>query len=309
MYHTADASLWFFHAIERSLVRTDDRHTLRLLLPTLLDIVAHHERGTRFGIGVDPADGLLRQGAEGYQLTWMDAKVGDWVVTPRTGNAVEINALWYNALCALAGFAERLDRASAPWRQAAERVAQGFDRFWNEPLACCFDVIDGPDGADAALRPNQIFAVSLRHAVLDRSRWRNVLNTVQERLLTPMGPRTLAPGHPDYKPVYSGDLRARDAAYHQGTVWPWLLGPFVDAWLKTYPQRRDEARAMVRDLYEHLGEAGIGTLSEVFDAEEPFTARGCIAQAWSVAELIRATASVAKPERAVSHRTGSPGRW
>jgi glycogen debranching enzyme len=230
----------------------------------------------------------------------MDAKVDDWVVTPRRGKPVEINALWYQALCLLEewaaeeGFAVTVDLASLK-----ETVRESFHlRFWYEAGSYLYDVVDSEDGGDdATLRPNQVLAVSLPRAVLHPDRWRPVVDATARQLLTPVGLRTLDPGHPDYKATYDGDIRARDSAYHQGTVWPWLMGPFVDAWLKTYPERGDEARAMVRGLYAHLGEAGIGTLSEIFDAEEPFTARGCIAQAWSVAELIRATASLAAAER------------
>jgi predicted glycogen debranching enzyme len=300
LYHTVDATLWFFHAIARYEHHSGDRETLRLLLPVLDEIVARHVAGTRFGISADPADGLLRAGAPGLQLTWMDAKVDDWVVTPRRGKPVEINALWYQALCLLDKWSAKEDFAlTVDLTSLRETVRESFNRrFWYEPGSYLFDVVDSEDGSDdATLRPNQVLAVSLPWAVLRPDRWPPVVDAAARHLLTPVGLRTLAPGHPDYKARYDGDLRARDSAYHQGTVWPWLLGPFIDAWLKTYPQRREEARAMVSGLYEHLGEAGIGSLSEIFDAEEPFTARGCIAQAWSVAELIRVTASVADAER------------
>jgi predicted glycogen debranching enzyme len=291
LYHTADATLWFFHAIDRYLDATGDRLTLSLLLPRLVDIVEHHVRGTRFGIGVDADDGLLRQGAEGYQLTWMDAKVGDWVVTPRRGKAVEINALWYNALRMLEGWLrdERGEAAAQPIAEHAERARRSFNaRFWYKDGGYCYDVIDGEGGDDAACRPNQLFAISLHHPVLDPDRWSDVLDVVRERLLTPVGLRSLAPGHPDYKPRYDGDLRARDAAYHQGTVWAWLIGPFVDAWLRVHPTDRAGARAFLDGFVPELQTACIGSISEVFDAEPPFTPRGCVAQAWSVAEVLRA---------------------
>jgi predicted glycogen debranching enzyme len=291
LYHTADATLWFFHALDRYFQATGDQVTLRRLLPTLLDIVDHHRRGTRFGIGVDPRDGLLRQGQEGYQLTWMDAKVDDWVVTPRRGKAVEINALWYNALCLLAGWvrAEQGDAAARPLAEQAEEARASFNaRFWYADGGYLYDVVDGEHGDDPACRPNQVFAISLPHPVLDQARWEPVLQVVSERLLTPVGLRSLAPGHPDYKAKYYGDLRSRDAAYHQGTVWGWLAGPFVDAWLKTYPGDTAGARRVLLGFEEHLGEACIGSISEVFDAEAPYTPRGCIAQAWSVAEVLRA---------------------
>jgi predicted glycogen debranching enzyme len=269
---------------------TQDRATLRLILPTLLDIVEHHLRGTHFGIHVDPHDGLLQQGQEGYQLTWMDAKVGDWVVTPRRGKAVEINALWYNALRLLAGWVreEQGDEAARHLAKHAEQARMSFNaRFWYAEGGYLYDVIDGPQGEDAACRPNQVFALSLRHPILDQARWERILAVVRQHLLTPVGLRSLAPGHPDYKPKYDGDLRARDAAYHQGTVWPWLIGPFIDAWLRAYPEDRAGARNLLKGLVPQLNEAGLGTICEIFDAEEPFTPRGCIAQAWSVAEMLR----------------------
>lgn len=291
LYHTADATLWYFHALARYVEHTGDRGTLRQLLPKLKDVVEHHVRGTRFGIGIDPGDGLLRQGADGYQLTWMDAKVGDWVVTPRRGKAVEINALWYNALKLLEGWVreEEDGTAAAQLGAHAEQCRESFNRrFWYAAGGHLYDVLDCPDGLDdAALRPNQVFAISLDHPVLDRARWDAVLGVVRDKLLTPVGLRSLAPGHPDYKPKYFGDLRARDAAYHQGTVWGWLIGPFVDAWVKVRPDDRTGTAALLDGFRAHLGEACVGTISEVFDAEPPYTPRGCAAQAWSVAEVLR----------------------
>jgi predicted glycogen debranching enzyme len=293
LYHTADATMWFFHALSRYLAASNDRITLQLLLPKLIDIIDRHVAGTRFGIHVDASDGLLSQGQEGYQLTWMDAKVGDWVVTPRRGKAVEINALWYNALRLLECWLIEEGRESdAPkYAALAERARNSFNRrFWNEETGHLFDVVDGETGDDPACRPNQVFAISLPFPVLDDSRWQPVLETVKEKLLTPVGLRSLSPDHPDYKPKYDGDLRARDAAYHQGTVWAWLIGPFIDAWLKVYPERREEARGFLAAFQSGLGEACIGSISEVFDAEEPHTPRACIAQAWSVAEVLRCNA-------------------
>jgi predicted glycogen debranching enzyme len=297
-YNTADATLWFFHALDRYVEHTGDRTTLRLLLPRLLDVVEHHVRGTRFGIGVDPADGLLRQGEEGYALTWMDAKVGDWVVTPRRGKTVEINALWHNALRLLEGWTREEGSAelAGPLGARADVVRRSFNaRFWYPDGGYLYDLVDGEHGPDPACRPNQIFALALRHPVLDPSRWRDVLRVVQERLLTPVGLRTLAPGHPDYKPTYHGDLRARDAAYHQGTVWPWLVGALVDAWLRVHPDDAAGARGCLDALWAHLNEACVGSISEIFDAEPPFTPRGCIAQGWSVAEVLRAWVRTAAP--------------
>ncbi len=298
LYHTADASLWYFHAIDRYVRATGDRETLRLLLPTLLSIVDHHVRGTRFGIGIDPTDGLLRQGAAGYQLTWMDAKVEDWVVTPRRGKAVEINALWYNALRLLEGWMreEQGDDTAGPLSTRADQVRTAFNaRFWYADGGYLYDVIDGESGDDPACRPNQLLAISLSHPVLAETRWASVLAVVRERLVTPLGLRTLAPGHPDYKATYDGDLRARDAAYHQGTVWPWLIGPFVDAWLRAHPEDRAHTRQLLDRLWSHLDEACVGSISEIFDAEPPFTPRGCIAQGWSVAEVLRAVILAAEP--------------
>ncbi|HEY6361950.1 MAG TPA: amylo-alpha-1,6-glucosidase [Vicinamibacterales bacterium] len=289
LYHTSDATMWFFHAIHRYLQVTGDRSTLRQLLPKLKSIFEHHIAGTRFGIGSDPEDGLLRQGAEGYQLTWMDAKVDDWVVTPRRGKPVEINALWFNALTLLAGWLREEGDPLAPQvDEWAERARASFNkRFWYEEGGYLYDVVDGEHGDDSSCRPNQILAIALDHPVLDDRRWIPVFDVVRERLLTPVGLRSLAPGHRDYKPQYYGDLRARDAAYHQGTVWAWLAGPYVDAWMRIHPEHREEAHRYVEGFEHHLNEAGIGTLSEIFDAEPPYTPRGCVAQAWSVAEVLR----------------------
>ncbi|MCE5333554.1 MAG: amylo-alpha-1,6-glucosidase [Desulfobacteraceae bacterium] len=290
LYHTADATLWFFHAIHRYVRITNDRATLNLILPKLVEIIEHHRNGTRFGIGMDPEDALLRQGRQGFQLTWMDAKVGDWVVTPRRGKAVEINALWYNALRLMEGWLkEDNQEAAVVMSEMADRVRESFNRrFWYEQGSCLYDVVDAESGGnDDACRPNQIFAISLDHPVLDEVRWKPLMDVVTDRLLTPVGLRSLAPGHPDYKTRYYGDLRSRDAAYHQGTVWAWLIGPYVEAWLKLNPGKAAEARRFLAGLVAHLDDACIGSVSEVFDAEPPYTPRGCVAQAWSVAEVLR----------------------
>ncbi|HEU5124437.1 MAG TPA: amylo-alpha-1,6-glucosidase [Verrucomicrobiae bacterium] len=290
LYHTADATLWFFHALDRYVEFTGDRDTLRHILPKLIEVVEHHLRGTDFGIGVDPVDGLLRQGAEGYQLTWMDAKVDGWVVTPRRGKAVEINGLWYNALCLLEGWlrAEQGDAAADQYARHAKRAKQSFNqRFWFAGGNYLYDVVDGENGDSDACRPNQLLAFSLKHAVLEPERWKPVLETVCDRLLTPVGLRSLNRDNPDYKPKYFGDLRARDAAYHQGTVWAWLIGPFVDAWLRVHPDDRAGARKFLEGFVPHLNAGCVGSISEIFDAEPPFAPRGCIAQAWSVAEVLR----------------------
>jgi predicted glycogen debranching enzyme len=290
LYHTADATLWFVHATKRYVEASGDRDTLERLIPRFEEIINLHERGTRFGIRVDPSDGLLVQGAPGYQLTWMDAKVGDLVVTPRRGKAVEINALWYNALRLMEEWMNERgdDEGAKRYRERADHVRESFNaRFWNERSGALFDVIDGENGDDDAIRPNQLFAISLPHPVLDPARWKPVVDVVRDQLLTPYGLRSLAPGHPDYQPQYFGDLRARDLAYHQGTVWPWLIGAFVDAWMRVYPDRIQELRPTVVSLAQHLASSCIGTISEIFDAEPPYTPRGCCAQAWSVAEALR----------------------
>ena len=291
LYHTADATLWFFHALDRYLRTANDEATLTELLPTLRDVIAKHLAGTKFGIGVDPADGLLREGAEGYQLTWMDAKCDNWVVTPRRGKPVEINALWYNALCLMVGWLQRTGDVAGAQELAghAERVKDSFaKRFWNPATSYLFDVVDGEHGDDPACRPNQLFALSLAHPVLDPSRWAAILGVVELLLLTPVGQRSLAPSDPEFKPTYDGDLRSRDAAYHQGTVWSWLIGAYVDARMRVYPDQLAATRSQLEGLIAHLGEACIGSISEVFDAIAPFTPRGCIAQAWGVAETLRA---------------------
>jgi predicted glycogen debranching enzyme len=269
------------------------------LLPTLRGIVDHHIQGTSFGIRVDAKDDLLIQGEDGYQLTWMDAKVGDWVVTPRRGKAVEINALWFNALRLLEGWLHRAgdEATAAVLAERARRTAKSFNRrFWFAAAGHLYDVVDGEHGNDPALRPNQVFAISLDHPVLDPAHWNSVMRIVTERLLTPYGLRTLAPGHPDYKSTYDGDLRARDAAYHQGTVWAWLIGPFIDAWLRVYPDELKNAQDVLAGFEPHLNEACLGSISEIFDAEAPYHPRGCVAQAWSVAEVFRACMKVHQHE-------------
>ena len=318
LYNTADATLWFFHALHRYLVASDDWATVELLLPGLDESITHHVNGTRFNIGVDPSDGLLRQGAEKLALTWMDAKMDDWVVTPRRGKAVEINALWYNALRLLAEWQERADRTARAkeLHELADTVRASFNRrFWYVEGGHLYDVVDGDHGNDPACRPNQILSFSLEHPVLDSSRWAAVLGVVEARLLTPMGLRSLDPGNADYKSRYDGDLRARDGAYHQGTVWAWLIGPFVDAWIRANPKQPQAARQFLTGFIPHLDHACVGTISEIFDAEEPFAPRGCVAQAWSVAEVLRCwvkTATRSEAERGVAQLAAQgmsmPGR-
>jgi predicted glycogen debranching enzyme len=294
-YNTVDATLWYFEAIRAYHAATKDDTLLRDLYGTLEEIVVRHQQGTRYGIGEDPADGLLRAGEPGVQLTWMDARVGDWVVTPRMGKPVEINALWYNALRAMAGFARRLGRR-ASWDALADRVRAGFGRFWNEAGGYCHDVIDGPEGLDAALRPNQIFAVSLPESPLTPERQRRVVEACARHLVTSFGLRSLAPGHPQYHGRYGGGVRERDGAYHQGTVWGWLLGPFALAHLRVYGDP-DAAAAFLQPIAHHLADFGVGSVAEIFDGDPPHTPQGCIAQGWSVAETLRAWLEIARARR------------
>ena len=300
LYHTADATLWFFHAVDRYVETTGDVEMLEFLLPKLIDIIRWHLRGTDFGIGADPSDGLLRQGAVGYQLTWMDAKVEDWVVTPRRGKAVEINALWYNALRLAADWMDRMEVRGEDLDQFKAQADLAFAsfqrRFWNEKENCLYDVVDSPmekDGQlvgsydDPSIRPNQVIALALKYPVLTEERWKPVLEVVKRELLTPMGLRSLAPGDKNYNAKYDGDLRKRDAAYHQGTVWAWLIGPFCTAWRRAFPLDAASVGSFLRGFEEHMNEDGIGTISEIFDADPPFTPRGCMTQAWSVAEVLR----------------------
>jgi len=289
-YNTVDATLWYFQAIYAYVRRTGDWQLVTELYPTLVDIVGWHELGTRYGIGVDARDGLLRAGEPGAQLTWMDVKVDDWVVTPRVGKPVEINALWYNTLKIMADFARRMRDADAAARYEAlaQRVATGFaDRFWYADGGYLYDVIGAPRGNDASLRPNQIFAVSLPHSPLPADRARAVVEAVGRSLLTSYGLRSLAPDHPDYVKRYGGDRWARDGAYHQGTVWGWLIGPYATAYHRVMGDAAG-ARRLLEPFADHLRDAGMGTISEIFDGDPPHTPRGCPAQAWSVAEVLRA---------------------
>jgi predicted glycogen debranching enzyme len=288
LYHTVDASLWYFHAVQRYLQYTHDQATLEQLMPVLRDIIEHHIEGTRFGIKMDATDGLVYANSPQHPLTWMDAHMGDLIFTPRRGKPVEIQALWYNALRLMSDWERSSETLATYYATCAQQVYTSFNaRYWNAEGGYLFDVVDGVDGNDASLRPNQIFALSLDKPVLATEHWRSVLTQVQLQLLTPYGLRTLSCDNPAYRPTYFGDLATRDAAYHQGTVWPWLIGHFIDAWLRV---NRDvpQARSMLNAFPAHLAEAGIGTISEVFDAQLPHVPHGCIAQAWSVAEVLRA---------------------
>jgi predicted glycogen debranching enzyme len=284
-YNTVDATLWYFEAIRAYFQATQDNALVEELFPILVDIIDWHECGTRYGIRVDPKDGLLHSGEEGVQLTWMDVKIDDWVVTPRTGKAVEINALWYNALCIMADFATLLGESSEEYSATVEQVRVSFQRYWNG--TSLDDVLDTPDGSDgAALRPNQIFAVSLHHSPLNSAQQQMVVDTCAKHFLTPHGLRSLSQDAPQYIGVYLGDRFQRDSAYHQGTVWSWLIGAFVEAHLRVY-QNRTMAKTFLEPLITHLRDYAVGSVSEIFDGDAPFTPRGCFAQAWGVAELLR----------------------
>ena len=294
-YNSVDATLWYVHAVDRYLAYTGDLEFVRQnLWPVLTDIVHWFCKGTRYGIHLD-TDGLLYAGEPGVQLTWMDAKVGDWVVTPRQGKPVEINALWYNALCVLRDLAEKFhetDRATE-YTLLSARLKKRFPKaFWNSDAGCLFDCI-GEWGADPAIRPNQIFALSLPHRMLDEASEQSILRAVEQHLLTPYGLRSLSPSDPAYKGHYGGDPVARDGAYHQGTVWGWLIGPYVTAFVRLNqadPEVRTHALRLLDPLRRHLYEAGLGQISEIFEGDPPHAPQGCFAQAWSVAEVLRAYA-------------------
>jgi predicted glycogen debranching enzyme len=291
-YNTVDATLWYFDAVRAYLRYTGDYDFVERLYYVLASIVDHHVAGTRYGIRVDD-DGLLRSGEPGVQLTWMDAKVGDWVVTPRHGKPVEIQALWYNALRIMEDLASRFGAAdqSARYAALADRTRESFNaQFWNDSKDCLYDVVDG-DMRDGSMRPNQVIAASLPYTMLSPERARRMLEAVRRELFTPLGLRSLSPYDPRYRGRYEGDVWSRDSAYHQGTVWAWLMGPFITAWVKAHgrsEEAREEAGRWLREFSEHLRDAGLGQISEIFDGDAPHTPRGCVAQAWSVAELLRA---------------------
>lgn len=291
-YNTVDATLWFIEAIRAYSEKTGDYALVQeRLYENLVEIIDWHIRGTRFQIHVD-TDGLLFAGEPSVQLTWMDAKIGDWVVTPRTGKAVEIQALWYNALCIMTDLASRFGDAErrSTYASMAELAKESFgSQFWNDEQQCLFDVING-DEPDASIRPNQIFAVSLPHSLLTDDKARKVVEKVESELLTPLGLRSLSPDDPRYVASYVGSPFDRDASYHQGTVWGWLIGPFIEAYRKTHADNAHSEKRVneiIDGFREHLTEAMIGQVSEIFDADPPHAPRGCAAQAWSVAELLR----------------------
>ena len=288
-YNTVDATLWFFQAVNAFVAATGDTGFIRAnLYEKLLSVIEWHIKGTRYGIRVDE-DGLLHSGEPGVQLTWMDAKAGDWVVTPRQGKPVEIQALWYNALRVMEELSPAAERER--FRAMADRASAAFHaKFWNEAEGCLFDAIDGNE-RDGAIRPNQIFAVSLPHSMLPQDRAAQVVATVERELLTPAGLRTLSPRDSRYRPRYEGGVASRDSAYHQGTVWPWLMGPFITAYVKVRgrsKESRDRCATLLRGFLDPALQSCIGQIPEIADAEPPHNPRGCTAQAWSVAELLRA---------------------
>ncbi len=286
-YNTVDATLWYFIAIQAYYTSTNDDDLLHDLFPVLADIIDWHCRGTRYNIHLDSADGLLYAGETGSQLTWMDAKVGDWVVTPRIGKPIEINALWYNALRIMAKFARQVGKPYREYDAMAERVLARFPRFWNEATGYCYDVLDSPTGNDPTLRPNQLLAVSLPESALTAAQQKSVVDACSQSLLTSYGLRSLDPKHNNYQGHYDGTQRQRDGAYHQGTSWGWLIGPFVTAHLRVY-RDPDQAREFLEPFGNHLCTHGLGTLSEIFDGDAPHRPNGCMAQAWTVAEVLRA---------------------
>jgi predicted glycogen debranching enzyme len=297
-YNSVDAALWYFEAVRQYFAATQDTATLQKLFPVLAAMIDAHVAGTRYNIHVDGSDGLLYAGGPGIQLTWMDVKIGDWVVTPRTGKPVEINALWINALETMAQFARVQNKSAQSYESLSTKAQNSFQKFWNAGRNCCFDVIDVPGssktgGNDGSLRPNQILAVSLPISPLSTEQRKSVVDACAQRLLTCHGLRSLAPGEPNYQGRYVGDSRSRDSAYHQGTVWGWLLGPFALAHFRAYNDRPAALRYL-EPLGSHIFAYGLGTLAEIFDGDPPHAPRGCIAQAWTVGEILRAWSELAK---------------
>jgi len=291
-YNTVDATLWYFEAIRAYTEKTDDYNFVEdKLYEKLVEIIYWHQKGTRFNIRVEK-DGLLYAGEKGSQLTWMDAKDGNEVFTPRIGKAVEIQALWYNALKIMEDLAERFgdQDGNYQYREMAAQAKKRFNKtFWNREQECLFDVVTD-EYNDASIRPNQIFAVSLKHSMLSMFRAKKVVQNVEKELFTPLGLRSLSPGDQNYRSIYKGSPYERDSAYHQGTVWAWLMGAFITSVKRVYPNGR-KSKKYISDILKgfnaHLKTAGIGQISEIFDADEPHIPRGCFAQAWSVAEILR----------------------
>ncbi|MEY4518627.1 MAG: hypothetical protein RLZZ499_1226, partial [Cyanobacteriota bacterium] len=294
-YNTVDATLWYFEAIRNYYAATQDREFIAELFPLLAEIIDWHIQGTRYNIQMDD-DGLIYAGETGVQLTWMDAKVEDWVVIPRIGKPIEINALWYNALSCMVYFAQVLEQPDGEYQKLSSQTRSHFAKFWYAEGGYCYDVIDSPDGNDASFRPNQIFAVSLpsrgerpfalTEPPLQPKQQQMIVDRVGQKLLTSYGLRSLDPGDKNYLGIYGGDRLQRDASYHQGTTWGWLIGHYVQAHLQVY-QDPQLARSFIEPMADHLNTAGVGSISEIFDGDVPFTPRGCFAQAWSVAEVLR----------------------
>ena len=285
-YNTVDAALWFIETVRAYHTATRDSALVDAIFDKLDEIVDCYARGTRYGIAVDPSDGLVRSGEPGVQLTWMDAKVGDWVVTPRIGKCIEINALWYNALCTMDGLAQTLGRNPARYRELGSQARASFERFWNADQSYSYDTIDGPDGNDASIRPNAVYAVALPFRAFENRRERAIVDRIAHELWTPMGLRSLAPSDPAYTGHYGGSPHDRDAAYHRGTAWPFLAGAFARAYAHAYGDRTRALR-FIEALASRLDCYGVGTLAEIADGDPPHDPRGCIAQAWSVGEVLR----------------------
>jgi glycogen debranching enzyme len=309
-YNTVDATLWWFHALDRYVAATGDIELAREQLPLLVDVVEWHVRGTRYGIVVDPTDGLLLAGEPGVQLTWMDARVGERVVTPRHGKPIEVQGLWYNALGVLAELLEPLGRDGSVYAELAERARLGLQAFWYDQGGYLYDVL-GPDGrGDPTLRPNQLIALGLPRTAFDRAQAASALAAVEAALLTPHGPRTLAPDDPAYVGRYAGDVAHRDGSYHQGPAWPWLIGPYADAVLAVQgdsPEARQQLDAVIAPLLDHVERDGcLGSVSELFDGDAPHAPNGAVAQAWSVAELLRVYARLARTPVGTPVWAGAP---
>jgi predicted glycogen debranching enzyme len=284
-YNTVDATLWFANAIYRTLEAEWNAKFATAMMRVLEDVFEWHIKGTLFGIKVDPADGLLSQGQDGVQLTWMDAKVGDWVVTPRHGKPVEINGLWINAARVMEWLAGKLKKDPAPFKAAADKAQSSFEeKFWQEQRGHYLDTAD-PD--DASLRPNQVIALALPFLEVNKANAKRALQAVATELLTPVGLRTLGPSEPGYRGRYVGPIQEMDAAYHQGTAWPWLLGPYVSALVRVTGDKK-EAKRILKNAKSMLTEYGLGGLAEVYDGDAPQSPNGCPWQAWSAAEFLRA---------------------
>lgn len=286
-YNTVDATLWLFEAVSHYYQETNDLLFLKKSYPILENIIEHHMKGTRYQIKCDPKDGLLYAGEQGCQLTWMDAKIGDFVVTPRTGKAIEVNALWYNALKNMEAFSKILGTQKRDFSDLSKVTEQGFLRFWNEEEGYCYDVLDTPNGNDSLLRPNQIIALSLKYCPLNQLQKRSMIDICGKYLVSFFGVRSLTKFSSQYKGCYFGSPLERDCSYHQGTSWSWLLGNYAIAYYHV-TNNASVAIGFLEPLEKHINEAGIGFISEIFDGDAPYHPRGCIAQAWGVAETLRA---------------------